>query len=316
MVPPSGAAVCDDVAVTDAPAVAAPGHGPAGRRSAQLPLAVITVLAGAMLVGGSYVGPVGLLVIVALVQAALVVGWVFGTGLPGRIGGLLMGLGAAAASDALVSRWTDQGYAPVLGVLGLAVPAMFVHQLTRGVVRSRVVESLADITLLLVGVTGIAGLILLRHQINGDVTAPAVIGSLAAALLAAHITDSVMPAPRVDSGLDRGIPAVLAGVLVGAGVGLLSLRRVIDFTGGRGAFVGAAVGAVGCLVSIGASFVGSHSTLAVSTPEVSITVAGFDDPELTARRAGVARLQPVAAVLMTIGLTAPAGYLLITALSG
>jgi hypothetical protein len=276
--------------------------------AAHVGLAVVTVLAGAVLLGGSYLGNVGLLVAVGVVQAALVVSWVFGTALPGRIGALILGILASGAVDAAVTRWYDHGYQPVLGVLGLAIPVMFIHQLTRGVVRTRVVESLADITILIIAVTAIAGLLLLRRQSNGDVTTLAVIGSVAAGLLVSHLTDAVLPAPRFDPLVDRGLPAVVLGVLVGGAIGLLALNRLLDFAGGRGAFAGAAVAAVACLISIGATFAGFHSTL--STPSRSSAVDG-DEPIAT----GVAALRPVAAVLMTIALSAPAGYVLINALS-
>ena len=41
--------------------------------------------------------------------------WVFGTGLPGRIGALLLGVLAAAGADAAIMHWHDSGYSPVLG---------------------------------------------------------------------------------------------------------------------------------------------------------------------------------------------------------
>jgi hypothetical protein len=77
---------------------------------------------------------------------------------------------------------------------------------------------------------------------------------------------------------------------------------VIDLAGGRGAFVGAAIAAVACLLSIGASFSSVHTSLA---------------PPGTAGPEGrVVRLRPVAAVLMTVALSTPAGYVLVNALSG
>jgi hypothetical protein len=279
-------------------AVPAESAAEQSRRTAHIPLAVLSLLAGAVLIAGSYLGTTGLVVAVAAAQAGLVASWVIGTALPGRIGGLIIGVLASGAADAAVTRWHDDGYAPVLGVLGLAVPAMFVHQLTRGVVRVRVVESLADITLLVVALTAMSGFILLRHQSNGDTTTFAVIGAVATALAVSHFTDAVLPAPRFDPTVDRGLPAVVLGVLSGAAVGLVVLRRLIDFTGGRGAFVGAAVAAVACLLSIGASFAGAHSTL-----------------EVASEPAWVLRLRPVAAVLMTIAFCAPAGYVLINALA-
>jgi hypothetical protein len=227
--------------------------------------------------------------------------------LPGRIGGFILGLLAAAGADVALTRWPDHGYQPVLGILGLALPFMFIHQLTRGVVRTRVVESLADITTMLLAVCAIGGLLLLRQQGNGDVTTPAVIAAVCAALVASHLTDAVLPAPRFDPTIDRGLPAVIVGVAVGAGVGLLWLRRIIDFTGGRGAFAGAAVAAVACLLSIGAAFAAGHSTMGAS--------AAAAVPNVAPEPSWAIRLRPVAAVLMTIAFSAPAGYVVITALT-
>ncbi|HST48609.1 MAG TPA: hypothetical protein VLJ82_12235, partial [Jatrophihabitans sp.] len=123
-----------------------------------------------------------------------------------------------------------------------------------------------------------------------------------AGLVAAHFTDAVLPAPRFDPEVDRGLPAVVVGVLAGAAVGALGLHRVIDLAGGRGAFVGASIAAVACLLSIGAAFSGVHTSLAPAGAEAPVGRA--------------ARLRPVAAVLMTMALSTPAGYVLVHALSG
>jgi hypothetical protein len=280
-------------------AEAVPAASVSASRFAHIPLAFLSLLACGALAGASYAGTIGVVVAVGALQAVTIVSWVSGSALPGRTGALIMGTLAAGAADAAVTHWHEDGYAPLVGILGVAVPVMFVHQLTRGVVRTRVVESLADITILLVAVTAMAGFILLRYQGNGDKTTLAVAGSVGGALAVSHFADAVLPAPRFDPAVDRGLLAVVLGVLAGGAIGLLVLRQLIDFTGGRGAFVGAAVAAVACLVSVGASFAGSHSTL-----------AGEDGPSSLA-----ARLRPVAAVLMTVALCAPAGYVLINALS-
>jgi hypothetical protein len=278
---------------------ARPGSA-AAAGAAQIQLAVLTALTGGVLAAGSYLGRVPLLVAICLVQLLLTLSWLFGTSVPGRRGGLVLAVLAAAGADAAVLRWPDSGYSPVLGVLGMAVPLLFAHQLSRGVVRTRVLESLADITVLLVALVALTGLLVLRAQGNGDILTPAVLGAITAGLVAAHFTDAVYPAPRFDPAVDRGLPAVVVGVLVGAVVGLLSLRRVIDFTGGRGAFVGAAIAAVACLLSIGAAFSGVHSGLAV--------------PGTAGPRSRAVRLRPVAAVLMTVALSTPAAYVLVNAL--
>ena len=63
------------------------------------------VLAGVLALGAA-LGPVPTLVGVAVVQAVLVVGWVLGNELPGRIGAITLGLLAAAGADAAVCTGT------------------------------------------------------------------------------------------------------------------------------------------------------------------------------------------------------------------
>jgi hypothetical protein len=267
----------------------------------QIQLAMLTALTGGLLSAGSYLGIVALLVAVCAVQLLLILSWLFGTAVPGRMGGLVLAVLAAGGADAAIMHWPDSGYSPVLGVLGMAVPLLFAHQLSRGVVRTRVLESLADITVLLIAVVALAGLLVLRRQSNGDILTPAVLGAITVGLVAAHFTDAVRPAPRFDPAVDRGLPAVVVGVLAGAAVGTLSLHRVIDLAGGRGAFVGASIAAVACLLSIGAAFSGVHTSLAPAG------TAGPPGPAV--------RLRPVAAALMTVALSTPAGYVLVNALS-
>lgn len=295
----------DSTASTDSSAGTAtqPNRSSAGA-APQIQLAFLSLLAGGVLAVGSYLGTVGLLVALGLVQAVLILSWVLGTALPGRLGAFTIGGLAAVAADAATTHWHDSGYSPVLGVLGVAVPAMFVHQLIRGVVRSRVVESLADITVLLLAVVAVAGLLVLRRQDDGDVLVPTVVAAIAAGMAASHFTDAIWPAPRFDPAVDRGLPAVVVGILVGGVIGVLSLRHLIDFAGSRGAFVGAAVAAVACLLSIGATFSGTHSTM--------------DAPRATEPAGALPRggwLRPVAATLMTVALSVPAAFVLVNTLS-
>ena len=302
-------------------------------RASQLPLAMLTLLAGGLLAAGNDLGSAALIAAVGVLQAVLIGAWVFGTGLPGRIGALLMGVAASAAADLLVLRYHQHGYQPILGVLGVAIPVMFIHQLTRGVVRSRVVESLADITVLLLAVTAVAGLVLLRYEGNGQREVLTVVAAMTAGLLVDHLTDLVAPAPRFDPQVDRGLPGVVLGIAAGAAMGMLLLRHDLDFGGGRAAFAGGAIAAVASLLSIGASFAGVHSTLAAATPDSQpdMSEAGRReclpgaDPDAESRpdalladvpaANGVASLRPFAAVLVTAALTTPAGYVLMVALS-
>jgi hypothetical protein len=280
-----------------------------------LQLAVLSALLGGVLAVGSHFGPVALLVAVALVQAVLIPSWVLGTGLPGRIGAMVLGALAAGGADVATMHWHDSGYSPVLGVLGVAVPLMFGHQLTRGVVRTRVVESMSAITVLVVGVVALSGLIVLRRQGSGETITLALVAAIAVGLVVNHLTDAVLPAPRFDPGIDRGLPAVLAGVVAGGLMGLLLLRHDIDFAGGRGTFFGAAVAAVACLLSIGATFAESREPVAgrADDPADPPPATTALPPEVAPQ---LARLRPAAAVALTIALTAPAAYVLTNALTG
>ncbi|MCW2541884.1 MAG: conserved rane protein of unknown function [Frankiales bacterium] len=274
-----------------------PGYGPRlstrTGRSAQLPMAIISACATGVLIAGCYLDRSGLVVAIAVVQVALVLGWLLSADAPGRVGSIMIGLAAAAGSDYSLYRWSEHGYEPVLPVLGLAVVAMFAHQLSRFRDRTRVVESLSDLALLTVAVVAIGGLLLLRQQGNGDRTTLAVVSAVGAGLIAAHLVDAVLPVPRYDPAVDRGFLATVIGAVVGGVVSLLVLRQVIDFSNARSALVGAVAALVACLLSVGATFAGAHS---------SVTI-------------GAARLRPLVGALMTISLSVPAGYVLINALS-
>jgi len=290
------------VTVDTQPAAVAPvGTEPpaAGPRLLHIPLATFSAILAAVLAVASYFGPAAMIGAIAIVQAVLVVTWVFGTALPGRIGALILGVSASGAGDFVATRYHSDGYAPLLGVLGVGIPLMFVHQLTRGVVRTRVVESLADITVLVVACVATTGFILLRYQSNGDRTTLAVASAVGIALVVGHLADAVAPVLRFDPVVDRGLPAVILGVLAAAAAALLVLGSLIDFAAGRGAFVGAALGAVACLLSIGASFAGAQSTVGRAGQRSRLSRA----------------CRPFSEVALTICLTAPAGYVLINALS-
>jgi hypothetical protein len=313
-------------------------------------LAALTAVLTGVLAAGGYLGTTATLIAVAVLQAVLIPCWMLGNRLPGRIGGLLLGGAAAAAADAVMLHWPGSGYSPVLGVLGVAIPLMFLHQLSRGVVRTRVVESLSGIMLLLVAVVAAPGLILLRHQGSGRTIVLALLASFGVGLVTAHLTDAVLSVPRFDPRIDRGLPAVVVGVAVGGVVGYLSLRRLIDFAGGRGAFLGAAAAAVACLLSIAASFAESRSTARVrpagaarghtdragsnrGATDRGATDRGATDRGAADRRAAegasgrgesaaagdgrdrLGRLRPAAAVALTIALTVPAAYVLTNALT-
>jgi len=276
-------------------------HGQLSESDEHLQAIVLAALTLLVLVSGAAVGAVWLLIATALLQAGLILTWAFGTGMPGRNGALIIGAGAAIGADVAVSVYPHRGLAPLLIVLGLAVPVMFVHQLARGVVRTRTTESLSKVALLVVAVTGAAAFPQLRHEFDGAKLATAATVTVCAAVLVAHIGDRLWSHPRFDPAVSRGLFGVVAGTIVGGACGLLLLKGVDGFGLTRAVWVGPVMAAVAALLSVGAGFV-VHG-LPETHPADPTTDAGpyhEGDPSLL----------PVVSVLLPLALSAPAAYLL------
>jgi hypothetical protein len=83
-------------------------------------------------------------------------------------------------------------------------------------------------------------------------TAAAAMGG---ALVIGCLVDMVLPAPRFDPVVPRGLLALVASGGLGGSVGYLMLRGQADFLGGRSAFMGAALGALTGLLAVATAFV-------------------------------------------------------------
>jgi hypothetical protein len=269
----------------------------------QVDLSLLTTLAVALVVGVALTltaraGATPLLIAIAAVQALLAASWVLGTVMPGRIGGLIIATLAATAADVTVSVWPQGQLGTLLAVLGLAVPVMFVHQLARGAARVQVVSSLSAVALLVLGEVSLPALLQLRHEfsagdLGGRVAATAA-AAIAGALVIGCLVDLLLPAPRFDPAVGRGLLGLVASAGLGGSVGYLMLRDQIDFADGRSTFVGAALGALAGLLAISMAFV-LHTT-----PE----------PVAAASR----RLRPVLAAVFPIAVIAPVAFLLCLAI--
>ncbi|MBE7188319.1 hypothetical protein [Jatrophihabitans endophyticus] len=239
-----------------------------------------------------------LLVGVAVLQALVAVGWVIGTGMPGRKGGLLLAAMAAAGSDVTTSVWPHSRLGALVAVIGLALPVMFLHQLSRGAARTRIVASLSAVAVVVVAVISPAALLQLRHEsvdpAQGGRVVAAVVAATAGALVIGYLVDLVVPVPRFDPDVPRGLLAVVASAVVGAGVASVILRNQPGYAEGRAVFVGAAVGAVAGLLAIATTFV------LFTTPE----------PDGRARQLS----RPLLAALVPMCLLAPAAFLLCLAI--
>jgi hypothetical protein len=134
----------------------------------------------------------------------------------------------------------------------------------------------------------------LRHEFTaahiGGTVVSGVVLATAGALLIGLLVDMVMPAPRFDPAADRGLLAVVASAGLGGSIGHLALGSSAGFLVGRGAFVGAACGALAALLAVATAFV------RISGPE----------PESSAGRG----LRAVLPAVLPICLVAPVGFLL------
>ena len=260
----------------------------------------VAVLVGLLLVVSARIGAATLLAAVAVVQALIAVAWVFGTRLPGRRGALVLAALAAAGADVAVSVWPHSKLDTLLAVLGLAMPALFVHQLTRGAARVRIVESLAAIATLVLAEVALPALVQLRHEFGGPTLGGVVVSTVATAaagaLVVGYLVDLVATAPRFDPHVPRGLIAVVASAGLGGSVGYLMLQadRYPQFAAGRGAFVGASVGALVALFAVGMAFV----EYGVPMPEAGLS----------------RRIRPVLSVVMSLSFLAPVAFLLCLAI--
>ena len=125
----------------------------------------------------------------------------------------------------------------------------------------------------------------------------------------------MLPAPRFDPGIDRGLPAVLAGVVAGGLVGLLLLRRTSTSpaVAGRSSARRWPRWPACCRSAPASPRAGKPAPGRPDDPAGLPPAATALPPEVPA---GLARLRPAAAVALTIALTAPAAYVLTNALTG
>lgn len=262
---------------------------------------VTTVVAAAVVAVGlalaAHSGATPLLVAVAAGQALLAVGWVFGTAMPGRRGALVLATLAAAGADVTTSVWPDGRLGTLLPVLGLAIPAMAAHQLLRGAARVQVVSSLAAVALLVLAEVAFAALLQLRHEFGTDVggtVATTAAGAIGGALVIGCLVDLLLPAPRFDSAVPRGLLGLIAAIGLGGSIGYLLLKNEGQFGAGRGTFTGAALGALAGLLAVAVAFV-LHTT---PQPPTSFGQ----------------RVRPTLGAVLPIAIIAPAAFLLCLAI--
>jgi hypothetical protein len=194
--------------------------------------------------------------------------------------------------------WPHGRLGTLLAVLGLAVPAMFVHQLARGAARVQVVSSLSAVALLVFAEVSLPAILQLRHEFGagaaGGRVAATAVAALAGALVIGCLVDILLPAPRFDPAVARGLLGLIASAGLGGSIGYLMLRDQFEFSGGRSSFVGAALGALAGLLAVATAFV-LHTT-----PEPARAIGRW--------------LRPVLAAVLPIAVVAPVAFLLCLAI--
>ena len=241
---------------------------------------------------------VALLAAIGAVQALLAFAWVYGFDVPGRRGALVIAAMSSAAADTVASVWPHGRLGALLAVVGLAMPVLFVHQLSRGAVRLRVLASLGAAAMLVLAEVGLAALLQLRHEFvlahsGGDVVFGVLLAG-AGGLVVGLLIDMIVSTPRFDPEVPRGLLGLLGSTGLGGSVGYLTLRHSSEFTGGRGAYAGAALGALVGLFAVAVAF---------AEHEVPLAEGGF-----------ARRVRPVLGIVVPLAFLSPVAFLLCLAI--
>jgi hypothetical protein len=231
-----------------------------------LPAALLAALAVGLLVAvPETAGDRGRLAVVAGLQGALVLAWSVATARRELLGSLLFGTLVAVAADLLLVVPDRPTLGALLAVFGLGVPAAILRQMVRRP-REALVASLAGSVLLLCAVSALA--VLLR-ELGGDQGARLAANALlavGAALVAAHVTDLLLPRPQIAYGVPRGLLGLVVGVLAAAAVTWFRRRPEDLFDTLGAAIYGGVVGTVAVLVSLATSYLVVQADRAARAP--------------------------------------------------
>ncbi len=238
-----------------------PATAPPRVRRAHLEAAALAAVVTAALAGiPAAAGWSGLVGALAAVQALMVLAWMTGLALPGRIGTLVLGLATAAGADVAAAVYAPPSLAALLSVLALAFLAMLVHQLCRGVVRVRATASIAGVATLVTLTVGSASLLVLHRIPAGADLVSAAVLAVGSAVCVGHLVDAVLPLPRFSDDVPRGALAALVGAAVAAFACAWRLDGVSQVTRAGAVFIGIVLGLVAGLVAVGVSYIETAAT--------------------------------------------------------
>jgi hypothetical protein len=224
-------------------------------RSLHLPAAGCAAGAVALLVVlPEFLGDLGRLAAVIVLQLGLVLVWVLVTGIQGFYGSLAVGAAAAVAADLVLVLPARPAMGGLLAVFGVSFLTAVLQQMVRRP-RHDLVASLAGTALLLAVTGALATLLLLGRTDAGHGRALVALLAVGAALVVGHLTDLVLPRPQLADGVPCGLLGL--GLSVVAAAVVTFLGRGISGTVDAVAAViyGAVLGGVAGIVSLVASYV-------------------------------------------------------------
>lgn len=208
---------------------------------------------------------------VLVVQVALVAGWLRVVEVPGRTGGLVVGIGAALAVDVLLlGRPDDASLRPVAVVLAGAVLIGLFHQLVRRADRTDATQSLAACLF------GAVLVVLAATWLPVPIAGPDayVVAAMLAALAAAGLLEAVASALRLPRPV-RVLVSVAAAGAAGAGMG----TRFAAVTLAAGAVAGGTAGLLGAVAfavaALSRRYASDRTLFAATIPVAAVGPAAY-----------------------------------------
>ena len=229
------------------PSALAPGRGPAAVAGAT------ALVAGALLACGAAAGTLPYAILTLLTQLALVAAWCVVTRPPGLAGAVVIGVLTALAADSVALATDTREIGPLVAVLAGAFGATTLAQLGRGVARRNVTESFGATLTIAVAVIALASMVTLRRTDDADLVSVIVLAATSGILLA-RIADLVLARPAAHAEVPRGVPGLVLGSLLGAGVGALCSAAGAEVSVGVATLVGWLVATAAVLADLGVDY--------------------------------------------------------------
>ncbi|MFI5958202.1 hypothetical protein [Cryptosporangium sp. NPDC051539] len=234
-----------------------PAAGRASRGPSAAAVAGLTALiAGAVLAGAAFAGPVPYAVAILVEQLALVGIWCVVTRPPGLAGTVAVGILTAIAADVVALTTGERGAGSLVAVLACAFGATTFTQLARGAARRNVTESFGGTLTVAVAAIALATTVTLRRTegTDGPDLVALIFLSAALGMVVARVTDLVLPRPAARPDVPRGLTGLALGSALAAGGSALAAADWLDLSVGTATLVGWLVGTAAVLADLAVDF--------------------------------------------------------------